>query len=103
MKDKGKTLKLAVVIILLTLMFGYKYSNKVHYICLKDNTYEKTRITSDMIEDCTFRGRTKKEYITSKEDIVNKCLKVNKRKKDLIYPSDIDICSDNETSLDTEK
>lgn len=92
MKNKGKVLKTAVVIILLVTMFGYKYSNKVNYICLNINTYEGTLITSNMVKECSFRGRTKKEYISNKDDIIGKCLKVNKREKDLIYPSDLDNC-----------
>ena len=91
MKENKKTNILSTILVfgLLIIFFGYKYSNKVEYLCLKDNTYKDTKITKDMITKCTSRGRTKEKYITKEYDIVGKCLNTNKRKERLIYPSDI--------------
>ena len=96
MKENKKTNILSTILVfgLLIIFFGYKYSNKVEYLCLKDNTYKDTKITKDMITKCTSRGRTKEKYITKEYDIVGKCLNTNKRKERLIYPSDIEICSE---------
>ena len=95
-KENKKTNILSTILVfgLLIIFFGYKYSNKVEYLCLKDNTYKDTKITKDMITKCTSRGRTNKKYITKEYDIVGKCLNTNKRKERLIYPSDIEICSE---------
>lgn len=94
MKENKKTNILSTILVfgLLIIFFGYKYSNKVEYLCLKDNTYKDTKITKDMIKTCISRGRTKEKYITKEYDIVGKCLNTNKRKERLIYPSDIEIC-----------
>ncbi len=94
MRKNKKTNILSTILVfgLLIIFFGYKYSNKVEYLCLKDNTYKDTKITKDMIKTCISRGRTKEKYITKEYDIVGKCLNTNKRKERLIYPSDIEIC-----------
>ena len=99
MKENKKTNFLSTILVfgLLIILFGYKYSNKVEYLCLKDNTYKDTKITKDMITKCTSRGRTNKEY-----DIVGKCLNTNKRKERLIYPSDIEICSEDRDIITIE-
>lgn len=94
MKENKNILSTILVFTLLLTFFIYKYSNKVEYICLKENTFKDTKITKDMITKCTSRGRTNKEYITKEYDIVGKCLNTNKRKERLIYPSDIEICSE---------
>lgn len=91
---KTNILSTILVFGLLLTFFIYKYSNKVEYICLKENTYKDTKITKDMTKTCTSRGRTNKEYITKEYDIIGKCLNTNKRKERLIYPSDIEICSE---------
>lgn len=94
MKDKSRLIRTVLVILLLVFMFAYKYSNKVEYICLVSNTYKGTKITEDMIDLCTSRGRVKDKYITKEYDIVNKCLNTNKKMESLIYFSDIEICED---------
>ena len=65
-KENKKTNILSTILVfgLLIIFFGYKYSNKVEYLCLKDNTYKDTKITKDMITKCTSRGRTKEKYIS---------------------------------------
>ena len=69
MKENKKTNILSTILVfgLLIIFFGYKYSNKVEYLCLKDNTYKDTKITKNMITKCTSRGRTNKKYITKEK------------------------------------
>ena len=73
MKENKKTNILSTILVfgLLIILFGYKYSNKVEYLCLKDNTYKDTKITKDMITKCTSRGRTNKKYIKSFMEVMN--------------------------------
>ena len=99
MKDKSRLIRTVLVILLLVFMFAYKYSNKVEYICLVSNTYKGTKITEDMIDLCTSRGRISEKYIVIKEDAIGKCLTENKRKEDLIYPSDLQICSEDKKEV----
>lgn len=96
MKEKKKVSILSIILVfgLLITFFIYKYSSKVEYLCLKENTYANTKITKDMIKTCTSRGRTNEKYITKEYDIIGKCLNTNKRKERLIYPKDIEICSE---------
>lgn len=95
MKKNKKTNILSTILVfgLLLTFFIYKYSNKVEYLCLKENTYKDTKITKDMLKTCTERGRVKEKYITKEYDIIGKCLNTNKRKEKLIYPKDIEICN----------
>lgn len=94
MKENKETNILSIILVfgLLLTFFVYKYSNKVEYLCLKEDTYKDTKITKDMIKICASRGRAKEAYITKETDIIGKCLNTNKRKERLIYPKDIEIC-----------
>ncbi len=89
---KTNIINTILVFTLLLTFFIYKYSNKVEYLCLKENTYKDTKITKEMLKTCTERGRVNAEYITKETDIIDKCLNTNKRKEKLIYPKDIEIC-----------